>query len=700
MSAGAVAMAAALACAVGDGGGLVLRDAAGETVRVTLAADGSDCRPSYRASKEDWIVKAIVAAEDGEYWRHHGVRPLSVVRATFQNLSRGRRVSGASTITMQASRLMSPHPKTLAWKVVEAVRALKLERRHDKLWILSQYLNRAPFGANLVGVEAAAETWFGKSARELGLGEAACLAGMVQAPSRYRPDRWPKRAEARRKYVLERMLRLGLITESQKRGAESVAISANRPVRPFVHPYYCDWALRRLGERTGDVTTSLDPDVQQMCERAVGEAGATVGLSAAAVVMRVATGEVVAMACSGDYFGDSAGGQVNTATSPRPAGSTLKPFLAAMAFDRGLATPCERVSDAPRAFGEYRPVNFDGKCRGSVTVRDALVLSLNLPFVELLRRVGVEEFGATLRSLGFGSLGADDSKYGLGMAIGNVEVSLLELVAAYGAVARGGIYVEPSVTPEDASASMRRGVGVMSAEAAYLVSEMLSGDERSKASLGHVADVEVPRFAWKTGTSSAFRDAWTVAWNPQYVVGFWCGHKRGGFGDTTVVGAKAAAPGCWKIARFLCPRNDGPWFERPAGIVTRHVCAVTGLPASAGCAETETGVALAGRSAAICCRGGHSAAETRRAELEIARPADGASFRLVPGMPQQKVICQATGVAGGSRLWWFLDGTPVGESVGPSPFAIEMREGTHSLVCASSSESSAVSVTVASAVAR
>jgi len=673
-------------------GGMVLCDSSGEAMRVTLGGDGCDCRPTYRASRDDWIVKAIVAAEDGEFWEHHGVRPLSALRAAFQNLARGRRVSGASTITMQAARLITPHPKSLAWKFVEAVRAVRLERRRDKEWILSKYLNRAPFGANFIGVEAAAQGWFGKPARELGLGEAACLAGMVQAPSRYRPDRWPRRAEARRGYVLDRMERLGMITAAQRRGAESVRVSASGASRPFSRPHFCDWATSRLSGRTGDVVTSLDPDTQQMCELSVGEAAADGGKSAAAVVMRVATGEIVAMACSGGYF-DADGGQVNTAASPRPAGSTLKPFLAAMAFDRGIATPCERLSDAPRAFGAYRPVNFDGKFRGSVTVRDALILSLNMPFVELLRRAGVDEFGATLRTLGFRSLGADDSEHGLGMATGNVDVSLVELVSAYGAIARGGIYVEPSATHGEAERAVRRGVRVFSAEASYLVGEILSGDERSAAALGHVADVEVPRFAWKTGTSAAFRDAWTIAWNPQYVVGFWCGHKRGGFGDTTIVGAKAAAPGCWRIARFLCP-GGGEWFREPAGITRRRVCAVSGLPPSAECSETEDGVYIAGRSAAICCRGGHSAAAgDARAALEISRPEDGARFRLVPGMPQQKVICQATG-GDGARRWWFVDGKPAGESSGAAPFAVEIGEGVHTLVCSTAGESYAVSVTV------
>jgi membrane carboxypeptidase/penicillin-binding protein PbpC len=190
-------------------GGLILRDAAGEVMRVSLGEGDVDCRAYYVADENDWIVKALVAVEDGEFWNHYGVRPLSVARAAFQNLFYGRRISGASTITMQAVRLIKPHPKTMWWKWREAVMAVKMENAKSKKWILSQYLNRAPYGSNFIGIEAAARGWFGKGAKDLGIGEAAMLAGMVQAPSRFRPDRGYDRAFRRRDHVTERMRKLG-----------------------------------------------------------------------------------------------------------------------------------------------------------------------------------------------------------------------------------------------------------------------------------------------------------------------------------------------------------------------------------------------------------------------------------------------------------------------------------------------------------
>ena len=683
-------------------GGTVLRNAAGEVMRVSLGECDVDCRPYYVADPDDWIVKALVASEDGTFWRHCGVRPLSALRAACQNVVGQRRVSGASTITMQAVRLIHPHPKTLWWKVKEAVMAVKMERTKDKRWILSQYLNRAPYGSNFIGIEAAAHGWFGKGAKDLGLGEAAMLAGMVQAPSRFRPDRGLERALRRRDYVLDRMAKLGLATQEQVDGARSVRPVVCRAPRPFRHPFYCDWALRQLGRdrdaqrRGGDVVTALDEDIQAVCEDAVTDAARAGGYSAAIVVMRVDTGAVVALACSGNYF-DGVNGQVNTALAPRPAGSTLKPFLVAHALDRGLATPEERIVDAPVAYKGYRPANFDARHRGLVTVRDALVLSLNIPFVRLLAKAGVGAFGETLSALGFAKAGGLGDEPGLGLAIGNAEVTLVELVAAYATIARGGIYRAPCAL---AAADATPGVRVFSQGACQLVSDMMSGDERSAAALGHVADVAAPKFAWKTGTSASYRDAWTVAWNPQYVVGVWCGHKFGGFGDKTLVGAKAAAPVAWRIARTLYPGNDGPWFVEPGEVVHRRVCALTGLPASGDCPQTEDGRALAGRSGTQPCpvhvrdvngnviertealAAAYAGTSEATGTLAISKPENDAVFCLAQGMESQTVVCQVVGNPGDSQLWWFADGRAVGESSGTRPFAVALWRGEHVLTCA------------------
>ena len=655
--------------------GVILRDSAGEVMRVSLGEGDVDCRPYYVAGENDWIVKALVAAEDGEFWSHCGVRPLSILRAAIQNVFYRRRVSGASTITMQAVRLIKPHPKTMWWKCREAVMAVKMERAKPKKWILSQYLNRAPYGSNFIGIEAAARGWFGKGAKDLGIGEAAMLAGMVQAPSRFRPDRGYGRAFRRRDYVLARMEKLKFITEEQRLAARSVRPVVCRSPRPFRHPYFCDYILATLGKgrssqmKYADITTALDADIQHLVQSAVDEAAAAGGYSVAGVVVKVATGDVLALHCSGDYF-NGADGQVNTALAPRPAGSTLKPFLAALAMDKGIATPETRLMDTPMSVKGYRPANFDSAYRGRVTLADSLVLSLNVPFVRLLRTVGVESFGDKLRELGFRHLHGDDSEAGLGMAIGNVEVTLAELTAAYALLARGGD-------------------GIFTRESAHLVSEILSGGERSGAAFGHIADVVSSRFAWKTGTSSAYRDAWTVAWNPEYAIGIWCGHKRGGFGDKSIVGAKAAAPVCWKIARSLYPQNDGPWFVPPAGVVAREVCALTGDLASPDCPVREKGRAIADRTLPKMCalhrRDAHGHVvtldpENTAAPFKIVSPEDGARFDHVDGNVGEGIVFRVSGNAPESRLWWFVDSKAHGVTEGERPFVFKPVAGEHTVV--------------------
>ena len=694
-------------------GGTLLRDDAGNLLRVTLGADDTDCRPDYVADPNDWIVKALVAGEDHRFFSHHGVNILSVLRATAQNIFARRRISGASTLTMQAARLIAPHPRTLAWKYVEAFRAWKIERVHDKRWILSQYLNRAPFGSNLIGIEAAANGWFNKRAKDLGLGEAALLAGLVQSPSRFRPDRHMDRALVRRNYILTRLLELGQITRDQYDGARTVTPTLQRGTRPFKEPFFCDWSLRHVARDknlTHDLTTTLQADIQAHARQAVASAAAT-GLSAAAVVLRVETGAVVALACSDDYFSDDAG-QVNTALAPRPAGSTLKPFLLALALDQGLVTPDEMLSDVPRAYQGYNPQNFDARHRGTVSAADALVLSLNLPFVQLLQRVGVPTFGTTLRALGCCNMNAADETFGLGMAIGNVHVSLLELASAYACLARGGTFIPPCALADEITAQRGKPpLRLFSSGACTLVADILSGEERSASALGHIAAVQTARFAWKTGTSAAFRDAWTIAWNPEYVVGVWCGHKSGRFGDTRVVGARAAAPACWELARTLYPSGEGPWFPPSPEVITRDICAESGLPAAPECPVRKQGRALRGRSSNVLCTihrtGLNGTLETHRdafigaftgksevaEHLAIQKPDNDTTFRLMPGLPSQRVVCSVVGNPAQSRLWWFVDGRPAGETYGSQKFVWSPELGTHRLSCSATNGVSA-SVTI------
>ncbi|MBQ6246259.1 MAG: transglycosylase domain-containing protein, partial [Kiritimatiellae bacterium] len=413
--------------------GFVMRDSAGEIIRVGLGPGDVDCRPTYVANRDDWIAKAIVAAEDARFFSHNGVRLESVLRSIRQNVTAFRRISGASTITMQTVRLIKPHKRSFLNKIFEAFKAFRLERAMTKEEILSQYLNRAPFGSNLIGIEAASQVWFGHPASQLTLAEASLLAGLPQAPSRFRPDRNLPRALKRRAYVLDRMEALGMITHAERETAESAELNVRQNRRPFRHPWFCDWVREHDPEGTGDRRTTLDPRVQALAD-AILAAKADADETYAIVVLSVNDSSVLAMTASGDYFAKDAG-QINAAAVPRLAGSTLKPFAYAMLADRGGLTPGLILPDVPRMFGTYAPKNFAGGYRGLVTARDALILSLNLPAIDVVNRMGVNTFADKLREIGFSTVSSDYSRLGLGIVLGSVSVRLVDLAAAYAALA-------------------------------------------------------------------------------------------------------------------------------------------------------------------------------------------------------------------------------------------------------------------------
>jgi len=704
--------------------GVILRDRTGQVLRVELSPCDQDCRPYYRASFDDWIVKAVIAAEDKRFLLHRGVDFGALARAVRQNLSSHRRISGASTITMQTARLICPHRRLWFWKAVESVQALRLERVWSKEEIMSQYLNRTPFGSNLVGVEAASWGWFGKAPQQLNLSEATLLAGLLQSPTRFRPDRYPVAAQKRRAYVLERMEKMGLI-DARTRGAATLeAVVLRRAPRPFLEPFFCDWVRSSTSVESGDRTTTLDPALQGVVKRQVVRSAEARGLDAAAVVMEVKTGALRAMTCSGDYFAKP-DGQVNTAAMPRPAGSTLKPFAYALAMDRGQLTPGWMLADVPRRFGNDEPLDFSGAFMGLVTAREALILSLNLPAIEVEEKVGQPLFYATLRQLGLDALNQPAAHYGLGLVLGNGSVRLIELANAYASLARGGVwrpgrvFEEKRGDPSDARTGETR--RVFSEGACWMIADQLSGDERALDAVGHVADVGLPRFAWKTGTSSGFRDAWTVAWNPEYVVAVWCGFKTGRRGPESMVGKKVAAPVAWRIIRNLYPAGGAPWYERPDTVVEREVCAVSGRVAGSLCERRTNDWALRQCSSCGVCpvhvRDGQGKVQMRwTAEvaafltaqsrgtvneptasggLKIAAPADGTVYRIVDGMAAQQIVFKVSGVAAGAPLYWFRNDALEGTGTGGAPFFWTPVRGTHHFVCSDiSGFSSAVTVRV------
>ena len=691
--------------------GTVLCDREGTPLRVGLGPDDIDCRPAYRPKRSDWIVQALVAAEDRRFFSHYGVDPAAVLRAAWLDVTRLRTVSGASTLSMQVVRLLHPRPRTLVSKLIEAFRALQLERIASKDDILSQYLHRAPFGSNLVGIDAASRRYFGKAPDDLSLAEAALLAGLPQSPARLRPDRHPERARARQGYVLERMAACGFITDVQLHTARAQPLVLRPAPRPFRAPHFCDLAEIRLAGRSGGaVRTTLDPLLQQWAEetlrRAAEAPGGTAIPGGAMVILEVRTGAVRAMVGGLDFFNANAG-QVNCAIAPRAAGSTLKPFAYALAYDRGLATPGTMLADVPRAFGAYRPDNFDRQYRGLIRAREALVLSLNLPALELVERIGLPVYYQTLRRLGLETLNRSAQHYGLGLVLGNADVRLLDLVNAYATFARGGEWRPVRVFEDE---PWRPGRRMFSEEACWLIAEALGGEERAWESTGHAADVRLPPMAWKTGTSAGFRDAWTVAFNSEYVIGVWVGHPDGST-DGQRTGGTAAAPLAWAIARHLYLAGEGPWFTKPAGLVRREVCAVSGSPPGPHCRARVEDWQMIGVSSWRACTvhrqppnaDGHApeswppevarflarreamltTAQHASRALQITSPAEGGTYRILDGLTarRQSLPLRAASADTDATLHWFANMRYLGAARSDEVLFWPLAQGRYDLVC-------------------
>ncbi len=718
---------------------LMLTDSDGQPLRVVLGNNDALCRPVPLADSGAWTAKALIAAEDKRFYSHPGIDLIAALRALWFNLSLARITSGASTISTQLIRITNPRDRTVKTKCIEAFRALQLESRFSKDQILELYLNHAPFGANLTGIEAASRYYFGTSAGELTMGEATLLVGMLQAPTRFRPDIHPDAAFKRRNYVIERMASLGFLSPAESRTARSQPVSVVKKSNPFSAPHFCDLVLQSreylcssLADSNGSVRTTLDPTVQSIVESAAARHSRRLQsagvFGTAVVVLEVSSGNVLAMIGSPDYFDNDHAGQVNVCQAPRSPGSTLKPFVYALAFDRGILTPDSILGDVPVQFPDYAPRNADLSYSGLVSARDALINSLNIPALSLTQRVGLDEFVDLLHSLGLNSIDKPPGHYGLSLVLGTAEVSLLNVVNAYACLARRGIWSPYHLLAAESPGQRQ---SVFSPEAAWLVSDILSGDERAIAASGHAADAVLPRVAWKTGTSNGKRDAWTVAYNPQYVVGVWTGNPDGNPSDI-LTGLDAAAPIAHDILRNLYPGGDAPWFCKPEGIATRSICSRSGQPAGPWCKECVDAVCIAGVSnpkpclvhqprpvnhasgsvpadlsnksntssleitetwppdiAAYLARAGNqsyspdSAAvpASQESRLRILSPRHGSTYHLMQSASTsiQELRLSASGSA--DILYWFVDNTYIGLCPSSSGFGWELRKGRHLIAC-------------------
>ncbi|CAM3732028.1 penicillin-binding protein 1C [Rouxiella silvae] len=480
-----------------------------------------------------YYLEALLTYEDRWYWDHPGINPLSLLRATWQNLHSGGIVSGGSTLSMQVARLIDPHPRTFTGKLRQIARTFQLEWTLSKKQILEIYLNRAPYGGTLQGIAAASWTYLGKPPSELTPGEAALLAVLPQAPSHLRPDRFPERAKAARDKVLARLAEYHVW--SQKRvdeiRQESIWLA------PRQVPQLAPLLARRLtaNNKRSVVTTTLDATLQRQLEAlATGwKHQLPPKTSMGVLVVESSTMAVKAYIGSVDFNDDARFGQVDTVSAWRSPGSTLKPFLYGLALDDGLISAESLLQDVPRRFGDYRPGNFDTGFHGPVSASEALVRSLNLPAVQLLDAYGPKRFTANLRNAGIPLRFPNASDPSLAVILGGTGSRLDQLTEAYSALARGGNVAKLRFEPEQHLQQRR----LLSPGAAWIIRRILGGQALPQPDDSLPGTVPL---AWKTGTSYGYRDAWAMGVNPGYIIGVWVGRPdatpvAGQFGYATAV---------------------------------------------------------------------------------------------------------------------------------------------------------------------
>jgi penicillin-binding protein 1C len=469
-------------------------------------------------------VEALLGYEDRYYYYHLGVNPVALMRAAKQRASNRRIISGGSTITMQVARIFDPHPKTIVGKLRQIFRALQLEWYFSKDEILEMYLTYAPFGGTIEGVEAASWAYLGKSSKQLSHSEAALLAVLPQTPSRLRPDRNPEAARVARDKVLKRLADRGIWTAVPIAEAKQEAVVTRRLRVPLSAALLAQ-RLREANPKHIKIQSTIDANLQATLEDRLSNYFSQLPerSSAALLVVDNQTMEAVAYVGSLKFGDDKRLGHVDMVRAIRSPGSTLKPFLYGLAIDDGLIHSGSLLVDAPQDFGDYRPANFDPVYHGPVSATDALQLSLNVPAVDLLDRVGPTRFAARMQNSGMPLRMPNASKPNLSIILGGTGVRLEELVGAYAALNRNGVAGRVRYTPTAVKADRR----VLSDGSAWIIREILE-THKSNLQGEQLFDTSLrQRVAWKTGTSYGFRDAWALGSTPQYTVGVWVGRPDG-----------------------------------------------------------------------------------------------------------------------------------------------------------------------------
>ncbi|MEY0491028.1 peptidoglycan glycosyltransferase PbpC [Proteus terrae] len=525
----------------------------------------TDVSPEY--------LEALITYEDRWFYQHPGVNPMSILRAAWQDLSSGRIVSGGSTLSMQVARLIDPHSRTLGGKIKQLWRTLQLEWYYSKDEILEIYLNRAPFGGTLEGIGAASWAYLGKSPADLSAGEATLMAVLPQAPSRLRPDRYPERAQAARDKVLDRLAEYQIWPQEKVDEIKEEQVL----LAPRQTPQLAPLLARRMynEKREPVITTTIDINIQRQLEDIANQWKYQLAdkTSLAILVVDHTDMSVKGYVGSADFNDNSRFGHVDMISAWRSPGSTLKPFIYALALDEGLIHAESLLQDVPRRFDNYRPGNFDSDFNGAVSASEALSRSLNLPAVQLIEVYGAKKFAAKLRHNHLEMRFPYGSEPNLALILGGTATRMDELVSAFSALARQGKTAPLRFKPEQITEDRV----LMSPGSAWIIRRILAGEARPRPDS---AISPVVPLAWKTGTSYGYRDAWSIGVNARYTIGVWVGRPdgtpvAGQFGFATAVPIMNQVNNLL-TGYFYQNKQRPPTDLRPNSVTAATICWPTG----------------------------------------------------------------------------------------------------------------------------
>lgn len=718
-----------------DEPGLVVVAEDGSPLRTWPSSDGVWRYPVTLEQVSPLYIQALLGYEDRWFYYHPGVNPGSLLRAAFQWARHGRIISGGSTLTMQVARIIDPPGRSIPGKIRQILRALQLEARLSKRQILTLYLNHAPMGGIVQGVEMSSRMYLGKPSANLTQAEAALLVVLPQAPSSLRPDRAAARAQLARDKVLLRMAALGIWGPVAVEDARVERVGAN-PLRP---QWLAPLAAERLRQkarmqRTGNgfavVRSTLNPEIQSSVEHMLLDRIDQLPpkVSMAVIVMETDSMAIRAYAGSADFSDAKRFSHVDMVRGVRSPGSTLKPFLYGLALDEGMIHSESLLTDAPQSFSGYEPGNFQSNFSGPVSVSEALQRSLNVPAVDLLDRLGPHRFATQLRSGGLRLRLPKGGEPNLSIILGGAGTTLEELVGGYRALAAGGMAGVPRLDPADPKVENR----MVSEGAAFIVRDILEGGGHPDRPFLE----ESRRVAWKTGTSYGFRDAWAVGVADGYTVGVWVG-RPDGTPNPGFFGANVAAPLLHDIIDALPAVPTKP-RHRPASVTSAQICWPLGTAADATpldiCPIKRTAWVLNGaipptlpdranerslretiwvdpasglRTMPSCTHGAvqreiarwptylepwlseaelapayawvpgcHQRSAGNTASMKLQGITDGSQIRPAPGRTEAVLDLRTVGASG--LLYWLLDGKQVATADAAKPQRISLREnGEH-----------------------